>query len=100
MKSASLLYSKKNTWRANHHHKSDWHFIYVLEGTFEYYFRKTDSKDKIIELKGYVSANEKILATYKDQFEGGIRTFVDVLDIESDLYNSHTQLIDEEIKLV
>ena len=47
MKSASLLYSKKNTWRANHHHKSDWHFIYVLEGEFEYYFRKTNSNEEI-----------------------------------------------------
>ena len=38
MKSASLIISKENTWRANHYHKTDWHFIYVLEGTFEYYF--------------------------------------------------------------
>ena len=47
MKSASLLYSKKNTWRANHYHKSDWHFIYVLEGGFDYYYRKTNSNEKI-----------------------------------------------------
>ena len=47
MKSASLLYSKKNTWRANHYHKSDWHFIYVLEGGFDYYYRKTNSNGKI-----------------------------------------------------
>ena len=32
MKSASLIISKENTWRANHYHKTDWHFIYVLEG--------------------------------------------------------------------
>ena len=43
MKSASLLYSKKNTWRANHYHKSDWHFIYVLKGSFEYYFNARHS---------------------------------------------------------
>ena len=47
MKSASIIVSKKNTWRANHYHKSDWHFIYVLEGAFEYYYRKTDSNEKI-----------------------------------------------------
>ena len=47
MKSASLIISKKNTWRANHYHKSDWHFIYVLEGVFEYYYRKTNSKENI-----------------------------------------------------
>ena len=47
MKSASIIVSKKNTWRANHYHKSDWHFIYVLEGSFEYYYKKTNSQDKI-----------------------------------------------------
>jgi len=47
MKSASLIVSKPNSWRANHYHKKDWHFIYVLKGTFEYYFRKTNSKEEI-----------------------------------------------------
>ena len=47
MKSASLIVSKANTWRANHYHKNDWHFIYVLKGSFEYYFKKTNSDEKI-----------------------------------------------------
>ena len=47
MKSASLIFSKKNTWRANHYHKSDWHFIYVAKGSFEYYFKKTNSNEEI-----------------------------------------------------
>ncbi|MEA3499348.1 MAG: TolC family protein [Campylobacterota bacterium] len=57
-------------------------------------------KHKITQLKGYVSTNQDILAIYKDQFEAGTRTFVDVLDIESDLYNAKVQLIDEEVKLL
>ena len=60
MKSASLIISKANTWRANHYHKTDWHFIYVLEGTFEYYFRKTDSKGKI---KKIVVKKDQLLFT-------------------------------------
>ncbi len=55
---------------------------------------------KIDELKGYISTNKDILAIYKDQFEAGTRTFVDILDIESDLYNAKVQLIDEEINLL
>jgi dTDP-4-dehydrorhamnose 3,5-epimerase-like enzyme len=39
--STSIIYTKKNQWRANHYHKKDWHFIYVIKGSFEYYFRKT-----------------------------------------------------------
>ena len=46
MKSASLIVSKANSWRANHYHKKDWHFIYVIKGSFEYYFRKTNSSEK------------------------------------------------------
>ncbi len=58
------------------------------------------TKDKIEELRGYVSANEELLKIYKDQFEAGNRTFVDVLDVESDLYDGRVQLIDEEMKLL
>ena len=46
MKSASLIFTKKNSWRANHYHKSDWHYIYVVYGKFNYYFRKTGDKKK------------------------------------------------------
>ena len=60
MKSCVLISSKKGTIRANHYHKTDWHFIYVLEGIFEYYFRKTDSKDKI---KKIVVKKDQLLFT-------------------------------------
>ena len=55
MKSASLIYTKPNQWRANHYHKKDWHFIYVIKGEFEYYFRRTNSNEKI---KKIVKVNE------------------------------------------
>ena len=52
MKSASLIFTKANQWSANHYHKKDWYFIYVIKGEFEYYFRKTnsdeDTKKKIV----------------------------------------------------
>lgn len=47
MKSASLIVSKANTWRANHYHKTDWHYIYVIMGSFEYYFKKTNSLENV-----------------------------------------------------
>ena len=77
MKSASLIISKANTWRANHYHKTDWHFIYVLEGTFEYYFRKTDSKDKI-----------KKIAVKKDQL-----LFTGPLVDHAMLYTEETKIL-------
>lgn len=39
MESAVLITSKKGTVRANHYHKTDWHYCYVLEGAIEYYHR-------------------------------------------------------------
>jgi quercetin dioxygenase-like cupin family protein len=39
MKSCVLITSKKGTVRANHYHKTDWHFCYVLDGTIEYHHR-------------------------------------------------------------
>ena len=55
MKSAVLIRSKPNTLRANHYHKTDWHYCYVLSGEIEYYYRKTNSsipKKKLIVKKG------------------------------------------------
>ena len=54
------------------------------------------SKEQIFELKQYVSDNLEILAIYQDQFEGGTRTFLDVLNAEGDIYNSKTSLVDAE----
>lgn len=39
MRSAVLITSRKGTVRANHYHKTDWHYCYVLEGAIDYYHR-------------------------------------------------------------
>lgn len=43
MESAVLIESTKGSLRANHYHKTDWHYCYVLSGCIEYYHRKTGS---------------------------------------------------------
>src|SRR6185436_4027219 len=55
VKNISLIFSKANTLRSNHYHKTDWHYMYVLSGKMEYHFRPTDSNEepvKIILSKG------------------------------------------------
>ena len=55
MKSAVLIHSKPNSIRANHYHKTDWHYCYVLSGQIEYFYRKTNSnlpKKKLLIEKG------------------------------------------------
>jgi len=43
----SLIESKKDTVRSNHYHKSDWHYIYVISGALDYFYRRHGSGDKV-----------------------------------------------------
>ena len=47
MKTACLIYSKKGTVRANHYHKTDWHFCYLLNGKMRYFHKGMGSNDKV-----------------------------------------------------
>jgi quercetin dioxygenase-like cupin family protein len=51
MKNVSLISSKKGTVRSNHYHVSDWHYMYVLSGSFEYHFRRAGSLDRPVQIK-------------------------------------------------
>jgi dTDP-4-dehydrorhamnose 3,5-epimerase-like enzyme len=46
MKNASLIMSKKGALRSNHYHKTDWHYMYALSGSFDYYYRPTNSEEE------------------------------------------------------
>ena len=35
MKNISLISSKKGVVRSNHYHLTDWHYMYVLSGSFD-----------------------------------------------------------------
>lgn len=46
MESCVLISSKKGTVRANHFHRTDWHYCYVLDGAIDYYHRPHGSTIK------------------------------------------------------
>jgi quercetin dioxygenase-like cupin family protein len=46
MKNVSLISSKRGTVRSNHYHLTDWHYIYVLSGSFDYHFRPNGSTEE------------------------------------------------------
>jgi dTDP-4-dehydrorhamnose 3,5-epimerase-like enzyme len=48
MKNISLISSKKGVVRSNHYHLTDWHYMYVLSGSFDYYYRPTGSDDELL----------------------------------------------------
>ncbi len=45
MRSAVMIESKAGSVRANHYHKTDWHYCYVISGMIEYLHRITGSHD-------------------------------------------------------
>ena len=47
MKNISYISSKKGTVRSNHYHFTDWHYMYVLSGSFDYYYRPTNSQEDL-----------------------------------------------------
>jgi len=45
-RSCALIRSRKNSIRANHYHKKDWHYCFVLKGKIDYIYRKHGSNKK------------------------------------------------------
>lgn len=43
MKNVSIITSKRGSVRSNHHHLSDWHYMYVVSGAFDYYWKPAHS---------------------------------------------------------
>ena len=50
MKSSVLISSNPGSVRANHYHKTDWHYCYVLSGEIKYYYRSHGDKKLAKEL--------------------------------------------------
>ncbi len=46
MKSCVLIFSRAGSVRANHYHKTDWHYCYVLSGSLAYFHRPTGSDEE------------------------------------------------------
>ena len=46
MKSAVMIHSKAGSLRANHYHKTDWHYCYVISGKINYYYKELNSDKK------------------------------------------------------
>ena len=44
-----MINSKAGSLRANHYHKTDWHYCYVISGKIEYYYKELNS-DKTPDL--------------------------------------------------
>ena len=41
-----MIESKAGSLRANHYHKTDWHYCYVISGQIRYFYRDLKSNKK------------------------------------------------------
>ena len=57
------------------------------------------TQERILELEQYIKDNQEIVAIYKDQFEAGTRSFIDLLNVEGDLYNAKVSLVEAQYAL-
>lgn len=47
VRNVALVTSKKGTTRSNHYHKEDWHYLYVISGSFNYFERTLDGSSDV-----------------------------------------------------
>jgi outer membrane protein, adhesin transport system len=71
----------------------------IVESIKVNYQRFMKNKERISILKDYVVANENIVEVYKSEFESGTRTFVDILDAQTVLYEAKKSLVSREYEL-
>ena len=68
VQNVSIIECNKNTIRSNHYHIKDFHFMYVLEGKIDYFFKSlTDNEVFYLEVKNgetIFTPNEEIHATF------------------------------------
>lgn len=71
----------------------------IVENVKVNYERFKKNQERIEILKKYVVSNENIVDVYKSEFESGTRTFVDILDAETVLYEAKKSLVNREYEL-
>jgi dTDP-4-dehydrorhamnose 3,5-epimerase-like enzyme len=52
MESCVIIMSKTGTVRANHYHKTDWHYCHVMDGEIQYHWRATgdESEPRVVTI--------------------------------------------------
>ena len=66
IKNVSHMISEKNTIRSNHYHLNDWHYIYVISGTIDYFYGDVDVK--LEDLKYIKVSSKECIFTPSNEF--------------------------------
>jgi adhesin transport system outer membrane protein len=72
----------------------------IIDNSKNSYTSYKNSLERIDFLKSYVQKNRDILSIYLEQFEGGTRSFIDILNHENEIFRSAEELIEEEYNVL
>ena len=50
LSSVAIITSKAGTVRSNHYHKTDWHYLYIISGSMNYYERDVEGSSDVTPL--------------------------------------------------
>lgn len=68
VQNVSVISCNRNTIRSNHYHKKDFHFMYVLEGAIDYFYKELNTSEvkyiKVLNGETIFTPNLEIHATY------------------------------------
>lgn len=71
----------------------------IVEAVKVSYLRYEKNEKRVDVLKKYSLDNKNIVEVYKKEFDAGTRTFIDILNAESEYYQANTTLITREYSL-
>ena len=71
----------------------------VVETIKTSYNKFAKNQKRVAILKMYAEDNGNIVEVYKKEFDAGTRTFVDILNAESEFYQANTSLVNREFSL-
>lgn len=71
----------------------------VIDEIKKHYNTYFNLKKRIENINNFVTQNANILQVYKRQLEDGTRTFLDILNAESELYRSQIDRLDQEFEI-
>ena len=68
IKNVSIIFCKKGSLRSNHYHREDFHYMFVLEGEIDYFYKELKEKTihylKVKKGQTIFTPNMEIHATY------------------------------------
>lgn len=51
VKNVSIIFSRKGSLRSNHYHRTDWHYMYVMSGSADYFYRPVGSQEAPVKIE-------------------------------------------------